>query len=159
MIGFPRCQVTLRTISQLVSGELTIGARNCFLCFNCVLKITFCKISAGQKCAHFFLFFHVSSEFQLADMQCDIGFRSRFSDSSLTYNIQCSSQQMPSLVRSVNNSEAVSITRLLELSLPDLILLQLVYQSCYMQRGDLFSIVWFSLRENKEFGAKIITRL
>lgn len=51
-IWFSRCKVTLRTVFHLVSGELTTGARSCFLYSNYMLEIVLCKISANYWYKH-----------------------------------------------------------------------------------------------------------
>lgn len=58
---FTRCKVTLRTVSQLVSGELTPDVRSCFLYSNYVLEIVLCKISADYKCTKFWDSLHYTS--------------------------------------------------------------------------------------------------
>ena len=46
----------------------------------------------------FVVFFKVLFKFQSINVQCNNGFRSKFSDSSLTYNTQCSPQQVPTSI-------------------------------------------------------------
>lgn len=58
---FSRCRVTPRTVSQLVSGELTPGAESCFLYSNYAFETVLCKISTDYKRSQFWDSFHYTS--------------------------------------------------------------------------------------------------